>query len=234
MQVGWLQMSFLSQRQDQHGAAGEVHPARGNHSGDGKFPLSRPQVAAVVPRSLSQQVHVQSELPGPIAPDRQQRTEGERLCSAQQPRLSLSGSPLSFYSHLSASVLFMWHYSITFFCCSLCFSHLVFPVVFDLWIHVHVFFFFVWFPIVSQTPQHITRNYDKPWLTNSKPSTPSKSSDSFGSPGSSSEVLSCATNDLECFRFITRMKSTAWSSRHRKASKKFVKKWRRGWTDFQT
>lgn len=96
------------------------------------------------------------------------------------------------------------------------------------------FLFFIWFSIVSQTPQHITRNYDKPWLTNSKPSTPSKSSDSFGSPGSSSEVLSCATNDLECFRFITRMKSTAWSSRHRKASKKFVKKWRRGWTDFQT
>ncbi|XP_069570064.1 microtubule-actin cross-linking factor 1 isoform X3 [Brachyistius frenatus] len=38
-----------------------------------------------------------------------------------------------------------------------------------------------------KTPQHITRNYDKPWLTNSKPSTPLKSSDSFGSPGSSSE-----------------------------------------------
>uniref|UniRef100_A0A4W6G7E5 Dystonin n=1 Tax=Lates calcarifer TaxID=8187 RepID=A0A4W6G7E5_LATCA len=38
-----------------------------------------------------------------------------------------------------------------------------------------------------QTPQHITRNYDKPWLTNSKPSTPLKSSDSFGSQGSSSE-----------------------------------------------
>ncbi|XP_028279618.1 dystonin isoform X9 [Parambassis ranga] len=38
-----------------------------------------------------------------------------------------------------------------------------------------------------KTPQHITRNYDKPWLTNSKPCTPLKSSDSFGSPGSSSE-----------------------------------------------
>uniref|UniRef100_A0A672IGU0 Dystonin n=1 Tax=Salarias fasciatus TaxID=181472 RepID=A0A672IGU0_SALFA len=38
-----------------------------------------------------------------------------------------------------------------------------------------------------KTPQSITRNYDKPWLTNSKPSTPLKSSDSFGSPGSSSE-----------------------------------------------
>ncbi|XP_039994292.1 dystonin isoform X3 [Xiphias gladius] len=38
-----------------------------------------------------------------------------------------------------------------------------------------------------KTPQHITRNYDKPWLTNSKPSTPLKSSDSFGSQGSSSE-----------------------------------------------
>uniref|UniRef100_A0A3Q1AK24 Dystonin n=1 Tax=Amphiprion ocellaris TaxID=80972 RepID=A0A3Q1AK24_AMPOC len=35
-----------------------------------------------------------------------------------------------------------------------------------------------------KTPQHITRNYDKPWLTNSKPSTPLKSSDSFGSQGS--------------------------------------------------
>lgn len=66
----------------------------------------------------------------------------------------------------------------------LCFFHLVFLVVFDLWIHICVF----WFAIVSQTPQHITRNYDKPWLTNSKPSTPLKSSDSFGSQGSSSEV----------------------------------------------
>ncbi|XP_059215804.1 dystonin isoform X5 [Centropristis striata] len=45
-------------------------------------------------------------------------------------------------------------------------------------------------PVVTSTPktsQHITRNYDKPWLTNSKPSTPLKSSDSFGSQGSSSE-----------------------------------------------
>uniref|UniRef100_A0A8D3BLF9 Dystonin n=1 Tax=Scophthalmus maximus TaxID=52904 RepID=A0A8D3BLF9_SCOMX len=39
-----------------------------------------------------------------------------------------------------------------------------------------------------KTPQHITRNYDKPWLTNSKPSTPLKSSDSFESQGSSSEM----------------------------------------------
>ncbi|XP_070772625.1 dystonin [Enoplosus armatus] len=39
----------------------------------------------------------------------------------------------------------------------------------------------------QKTPQHITRNYDKPWLTNSKPSTPLKSSDSFESQGSSSE-----------------------------------------------
>ncbi|XP_029305110.1 LOW QUALITY PROTEIN: dystonin [Cottoperca gobio] len=38
-----------------------------------------------------------------------------------------------------------------------------------------------------KTPQHIPRNYDKPWLTNSKPSTPLKSSDSFESQGSSSE-----------------------------------------------
>ncbi|KAM4591382.1 dystonin isoform 3-T3 [Odontesthes bonariensis] len=38
-----------------------------------------------------------------------------------------------------------------------------------------------------KTPQHITRNYDKPWLANSKPSTPLKSSDSFESQGSSSE-----------------------------------------------
>ncbi|KAM3862819.1 dystonin [Diretmus argenteus] len=42
-------------------------------------------------------------------------------------------------------------------------------------------------PGTPKTPQHITRNYDKPWLTNSKPSTPLKSSDSFGSQGSSSE-----------------------------------------------
>ncbi|CDQ97721.1 unnamed protein product [Oncorhynchus mykiss] len=39
------------------------------------------------------------------------------------------------------------------------------------------------------TPQHITRNYDKPWLTNSKPSSPLKSSDSFESQGSSSESI---------------------------------------------
>ncbi|KAG7511566.1 dystonin isoform X3 [Solea senegalensis] len=39
-----------------------------------------------------------------------------------------------------------------------------------------------------KTPQQITRNYDKPWLTNSKTSTPLKSSDSFGSQTSSSEV----------------------------------------------
>nr|XP_054606020.1 dystonin isoform X24 [Nothobranchius furzeri] len=38
-----------------------------------------------------------------------------------------------------------------------------------------------------KTPQHITRNYDKPWLSNSKPATPLKSSDSFESQGSSSE-----------------------------------------------
>ncbi|XP_061693198.1 dystonin [Syngnathoides biaculeatus] len=46
-------------------------------------------------------------------------------------------------------------------------------------------------PAVNSTPktcQHISRNYDKPWLTNSKPATPIKSSDSFGSPGSSSET----------------------------------------------
>ncbi|XP_028324054.1 dystonin isoform X5 [Gouania willdenowi] len=45
-------------------------------------------------------------------------------------------------------------------------------------------------PAMTSTPkppQHITRNYDKPWLTNSKPSTPVKSSDSFESQGSSSE-----------------------------------------------
>uniref|UniRef100_A0A8C7LIW4 Dystonin n=1 Tax=Oncorhynchus kisutch TaxID=8019 RepID=A0A8C7LIW4_ONCKI len=40
-----------------------------------------------------------------------------------------------------------------------------------------------------KTPQHITRNYDKPWLTNSKPSSPLKSSDSFESQGSSSESI---------------------------------------------
>ncbi|XP_068183099.1 dystonin [Antennarius striatus] len=42
-------------------------------------------------------------------------------------------------------------------------------------------------PTTVKTPQHITRNYDKPWLTNIKPCPPLKSSDSFGSPGSSSE-----------------------------------------------
>eukprot|EP00063_Salmo_salar_P094881 XP_014069716.1 PREDICTED: dystonin-like isoform X19 [Salmo salar] len=42
-------------------------------------------------------------------------------------------------------------------------------------------------PSTPKTPQHITRNYDKPWLTNSKPSSPLKSSDSFESQGSSSE-----------------------------------------------
>ncbi|XP_077437935.1 dystonin isoform X6 [Vanacampus margaritifer] len=44
---------------------------------------------------------------------------------------------------------------------------------------------------VNSTPktcQHISRNYDKPWLTNIKPSTAIKSSDSFESPGSSSET----------------------------------------------
>ncbi|KAJ8248180.1 hypothetical protein GJAV_G00239220 [Gymnothorax javanicus] len=46
-------------------------------------------------------------------------------------------------------------------------------------------------PVVTSTPktsQHLTRNYDKPWLTNSKPCTPLKSSDSFESQGSSSEA----------------------------------------------
>uniref|UniRef100_A0A671KRT7 Dystonin n=1 Tax=Sinocyclocheilus anshuiensis TaxID=1608454 RepID=A0A671KRT7_9TELE len=38
-----------------------------------------------------------------------------------------------------------------------------------------------------KTPQHLTRNYDKPWLTNSKSATPLKSSDSFDSQGSSNE-----------------------------------------------
>ncbi|XP_052469935.1 dystonin isoform X2 [Carassius gibelio] len=38
-----------------------------------------------------------------------------------------------------------------------------------------------------KTPQHLTRNYDKPWLTNSKSTTPLKSSDSFDSQGSSNE-----------------------------------------------
>uniref|UniRef100_A0A087XZX7 Dystonin n=1 Tax=Poecilia formosa TaxID=48698 RepID=A0A087XZX7_POEFO len=44
-------------------------------------------------------------------------------------------------------------------------------------------------PAATSTPktQHFARNYDKPWLTNSKPSTPLKSSDSFESQGSSSE-----------------------------------------------
>lgn len=38
-----------------------------------------------------------------------------------------------------------------------------------------------------KTPQHLTRNYDKPWLTNSKSATPLKSSESFDSQESSSE-----------------------------------------------
>lgn len=67
-------------------------------------------------------------------------------------------------------------------------------------------FLFCWFTIVPQTPQHITRNYDKPWLTNSKPSTPLKSSDSFGSQGSSSEVESCTAHGLECFTIATQLK----------------------------
>ncbi|XP_030234357.1 dystonin isoform X13 [Gadus morhua] len=44
--------------------------------------------------------------------------------------------------------------------------------------------------VTSGTPknsQAIVRNYDKPWLVNSKPSSPLKSSDGCGSPGSSSE-----------------------------------------------
>ncbi|XP_037394274.1 dystonin isoform X4 [Pygocentrus nattereri] len=41
-------------------------------------------------------------------------------------------------------------------------------------------------PGASKTP-HLTRNYDKPWLTNSKSATPLKSSDSFESQGSSNE-----------------------------------------------
>uniref|UniRef100_A0A3B3U8F9 Dystonin n=1 Tax=Poecilia latipinna TaxID=48699 RepID=A0A3B3U8F9_9TELE len=41
-------------------------------------------------------------------------------------------------------------------------------------------------PAATSTPktQHFARNYDKPWLTNSKPSTPLKSSDSFEIQGS--------------------------------------------------
>ncbi|XP_073776575.1 dystonin isoform X31 [Danio rerio] len=42
-------------------------------------------------------------------------------------------------------------------------------------------------PNTPKTPQHLTRNYDKPWLTNSKSATPLKSSDSFDSQGSSNE-----------------------------------------------
>ncbi|XP_062851947.1 dystonin isoform X3 [Trichomycterus rosablanca] len=45
-------------------------------------------------------------------------------------------------------------------------------------------------PPATSTPKclhHLTRNYEKPWLTNSKPSTPLKSSDSFESQGSSNE-----------------------------------------------
>lgn len=67
-------------------------------------------------------------------------------------------------------------------------------------------FLFSWFTIVPQTPQHITRNYDKPWLANSKPSSPLKSSDSFGSQGSSSEVESCTAPGFECFTLTTQLK----------------------------
>ncbi|KAG7334350.1 hypothetical protein KOW79_002757 [Hemibagrus wyckioides] len=42
-------------------------------------------------------------------------------------------------------------------------------------------------PGTPKTLQHLTRNYDKPWLTNSKSATPLKSSDSFESQGSSNE-----------------------------------------------
>lgn len=92
---------------------------------------------------------------------------------------ALSSNPSLFWSHVPDSVKFIILLIIflLFF-----FLHLVFHVVFDLWIHVF------WFAVVPQTPQHITRNYDKPWLTNSKPSTPLKSSESFESQGSSSEV----------------------------------------------
>ncbi|KAM9476477.1 dystonin isoform 13-T13 [Clarias gariepinus] len=42
-------------------------------------------------------------------------------------------------------------------------------------------------PGTPKTLQHLSRNYDKPWLTNSKSATPLKSSDSFESQGSSNE-----------------------------------------------
>uniref|UniRef100_A0A3Q3GRB5 Dystonin n=1 Tax=Labrus bergylta TaxID=56723 RepID=A0A3Q3GRB5_9LABR len=65
-----------------------------------------------------------------------------------------------------------------------------------------------------KTPQHITRNYDKPWLTNSKPSTPLKSSDSFGSQGSSSEVSSYTEHDVSfncslCFFSVESRKNSS-------------------------
>uniref|UniRef100_A0A8C7KHR9 Dystonin n=1 Tax=Oncorhynchus kisutch TaxID=8019 RepID=A0A8C7KHR9_ONCKI len=46
-------------------------------------------------------------------------------------------------------------------------------------------------PSTPKTPQHITRNYDKPWLTNSKPSTPLKSSDSFESQDNNHTGIFC-------------------------------------------
>uniref|UniRef100_A0AAR2JH65 Dystonin n=1 Tax=Pygocentrus nattereri TaxID=42514 RepID=A0AAR2JH65_PYGNA len=48
-------------------------------------------------------------------------------------------------------------------------------------------------PGASKTP-HLTRNYDKPWLTNSKSATPLKSSDSFESQGS--DAIWCYSADL--------------------------------------
>lgn len=108
-------------------------------------------------------------------------------------------SPPRFSSHLSASVdIFDIIWSLS----CLLFVFLTSSVSCSFWF-VNPCLCFFWFAIVPQTPQHITRNYDKPWLTNSKPSTPLKSSDSFGSQGSSSEVSSYTTHDLERFRFLT-------------------------------
>uniref|UniRef100_A0A8C7EAU4 Dystonin n=1 Tax=Nothoprocta perdicaria TaxID=30464 RepID=A0A8C7EAU4_NOTPE len=42
-------------------------------------------------------------------------------------------------------------------------------------------------PVAGSTPKHLTRNYGKPWLTNSKTSTPSKPSESSDCQGSSAE-----------------------------------------------
>lgn len=168
----WL--LFFSKRQDQYGAAREIHPPRRNHTGDGELPLPRPQISAVVQRSISQQVHLQSELPHPSEPSSNQHSQGSRDSRHSSDLYCTLKRTLTVLLSSSSCWLFFLFYLPS--------SSVPCFFSFDLWIPVF------WFAVVPQTPQHITRNYDKPWLTNSKPSTPLKSSESFESQGSSSEV----------------------------------------------